>query len=106
MLEASGIYSRWKVGIDGAGRQMQEKIGEVALTLVFLALDAYLATPAVPASVKAVQKAASCVSKADAAFVRVAAEASGEITSPAVIEYEQALEEFATATEEMFEMIE
>jgi hypothetical protein len=104
MLEASGIYYRWKDGIDGAGVKMQVAIGVVAL-LIVAAVVAPSALTKVAPEVESVEKVASLIDKADSLLVRVVTSTSEGASSPAVSAYEQALEEAQEAAAEWMRMV-
>ena len=115
LLKATGVYYRWKSGIDGAGVKMQAAIGAVAVTLIFAAVAATVAAAGTAGAAAAgaegasattsIEAATSALTKADTILARVVATAPGGATAPSVVLYEQALEEAGEATEELFEML-
>jgi hypothetical protein len=118
LLQATGIYYRWKAGIDGAGTQMQLAIGVAAVALIFAAAAATVASAGAAgaagasaagaaegtSATAAVTRLGSLVTQADTLLVRVATTAPGGITAPSAVAYEQALVELADGTVELLEL--
>lgn len=115
LLKASGIYYRWRWGIEGAGTKMQITIGVVGVALIFAAAAATVATAAGASAAAAgaaegssatvtVEGLTSLVSKADTLLVRVVMTAEGGVTAPSAVAYEQALEELTEGTEQLLRM--
>jgi hypothetical protein len=104
LLQASGIYYRWKDGIAGAGTRMQATIGVVAVALMLAAAGAYFATAAEPTAVTAVNKVGTLIDTADSILSDVVTTAPGGATAPSAVAYEQALEEASETVEELLEM--
>jgi hypothetical protein len=107
LLKASGIYYRWKYGIDGAGTKMQIAIGAVAVTLIFAAAAATVASAGAggATALATVEELTSLVGRADTLLVRVVTTAPGGLTAPSAVAYEQTLEEVGEATEQLLRMV-
>jgi len=119
LIEATGIYYRWKDGIQGAGTKMQFAIGAVAVVLIFSAAAAAAATAASAGAAGAsaagvgasegtsaastVTRLASLVSKADALATQAATSAGS--AAPSMAAYEEALRLAEEGADELMEMV-
>ena len=90
LLEATGIFYRWRDGIQGAGTKMQVTIGVVAVALIFAAVAATVASAGAAgggaaaaaqgtSATATVDGVTSLVTKADALLAEVATSSSGGI---------------------------
>lgn len=119
LIEATGIYYRWKDGIQGAGTKMQIAIGAVAVVLILSAAPAAAATAASAGAAGAsaagagaaegtsaastVTRLASLVAKADALATQAATSAGS--AAPSMAAYEEALQVAEEGLEELVEMV-